>query len=160
MYLKVLDLWIKYTHYSRKWNLFVLTWTSIKEIKLFGKTLYTKTSDFFAQAQRPWLTGPAAPWHVGSSRSWARTRVPCIRRQTLNHCATREARSTIFIWKGKLWLFRLDFSLFGRYFLANEWSDHFKDSNWQYLLPLSFQVKITVSENLYLLLRAQQLPKT
>ncbi|XP_059999428.1 COMM domain-containing protein 10 isoform X2 [Lagenorhynchus albirostris] len=44
-----------------------------------------------AQAQRPWLTGLADPWHVGSSRTRARTRVPCIGRQTLNHCATREA---------------------------------------------------------------------
>uniref|UniRef100_A0A8C6ANB5 Ribosomal protein L8 n=1 Tax=Monodon monoceros TaxID=40151 RepID=A0A8C6ANB5_MONMO len=31
------------------------------------------------------------PWHVGSSRTGARTRVPCIGRRTLNHCATREA---------------------------------------------------------------------
>ena len=31
-----------------------------------------------------------APWHVGSSRTRARTRVPCIGRRTLNHCATRE----------------------------------------------------------------------
>ena len=44
-----------------------------------------------AQAQQPWLTGPAAPRHVGSSQARARTRVPCIGRQTLNHCATREA---------------------------------------------------------------------
>ena len=43
------------------------------------------------QAQRPWLTGPAAPRHVGSSWTGARTRVPCIGRRTLNHCATREA---------------------------------------------------------------------
>uniref|UniRef100_A0A8C6F8N6 Polycomb group ring finger 6 n=1 Tax=Monodon monoceros TaxID=40151 RepID=A0A8C6F8N6_MONMO len=43
------------------------------------------------QAQRPWLTGPAASRHVGSSRTRARTRVPCISRRTLNHCATREA---------------------------------------------------------------------
>ena len=35
--------------------------------------------------------GPAAPWHVGSSQTRARTRVPCIGRQILNHCATREA---------------------------------------------------------------------
>ena len=35
--------------------------------------------------------GPAAPRHVGSSQTRARTRVPCIGRQTLNHCATREA---------------------------------------------------------------------
>ena len=44
-----------------------------------------------AQAQQLWLTGPAAPWHVGSSRTRARTHVPCIGRQTLKHCATREA---------------------------------------------------------------------
>ena len=44
-----------------------------------------------AQAQQPWLTGPAAPRHVGSSQTRARTRVPCISRQILNHCTTREA---------------------------------------------------------------------
>ena len=44
-----------------------------------------------AQAQQLWLTGPAAPWHVGSSQTRARTHAPCISRQTLNHCATREA---------------------------------------------------------------------
>ena len=40
-----------------------------------------------------WLTGLVAPRHVGSSQTRARTRVPCIGRQTLNHCATREAPS-------------------------------------------------------------------
>ncbi|XP_060160003.1 radixin isoform X1 [Globicephala melas] len=50
-----------------------------------------------AQAQRPWPTGPAAPRHVGSSRTRARTRVPCIGRQTLNHCATREALGFVFV---------------------------------------------------------------
>uniref|UniRef100_A0A8C6F1F1 Uncharacterized protein n=1 Tax=Monodon monoceros TaxID=40151 RepID=A0A8C6F1F1_MONMO len=48
-----------------------------------------------AQAQRLWLTGPAAPRHVESSWTGARTHVPCISRQTLNHCATREAHSFI-----------------------------------------------------------------
>ena len=46
-----------------------------------------------AQAQSLWLTGPVAPRHVGSSQTRARTHVPCIGRQTLNHCATREAPS-------------------------------------------------------------------
>ena len=46
-----------------------------------------------AQAQQLWLTGLATPWHVGSSWTGARTGVPCIGRQTLNHCATREALS-------------------------------------------------------------------
>ena len=44
-----------------------------------------------AQAQYLWLTGLVAPWHVGSYQTRARTRVPCIGRQILNHCATREA---------------------------------------------------------------------
>ena len=44
-----------------------------------------------AQAQQLWLTGPVAPRHVGSSQARARTRVPCIGRWILNHCATREA---------------------------------------------------------------------
>ena len=38
-----------------------------------------------------WLTGPVALRHVGSSQTRARTRVPCIGRHILNHCATREA---------------------------------------------------------------------
>ena len=44
-----------------------------------------------AQAQQLWLTGPAAPRHVGSSQTRARTRVPRTSRQIPNHCATREA---------------------------------------------------------------------
>ena len=43
-----------------------------------------------------WRTGLAAPRHVGSSRTRARTRVPCTGRQTPNHCATREARDFFF----------------------------------------------------------------
>ena len=43
-----------------------------------------------------WLTGLVAPRHVGSSQTRARTRVPCIGRQTLNHCATREALYVLF----------------------------------------------------------------
>ena len=45
-----------------------------------------------AQAQQLWLTGLVAPWHVGSSQTRARTCVPCIGRQILTHCATREAQ--------------------------------------------------------------------
>ena len=43
-----------------------------------------------------WLTGPVAPRHLGSSQTRARTRVPSIGRQILNHCATREAPTFIF----------------------------------------------------------------
>ena len=34
--------------------------------------------------------GLAALWHVGSSQTRARTHVPCLGRQILNYCATRE----------------------------------------------------------------------
>ena len=45
-----------------------------------------------------WLTGLVALQHVGSSQTRARTHVPCISRQILNHCATREApRSLGFV---------------------------------------------------------------
>ena len=50
-----------------------------------------------AQAQQPWLTGPGTPRHVGSSQTRARTRVPCTSRQTLNHCATREAPKVMLL---------------------------------------------------------------
>ena len=50
-----------------------------------------------AQAQQLWLTGPVAPQHVGSSQTRAQTHVPCTGRQTLNHCATREAPTYSFI---------------------------------------------------------------
>ena len=41
-------------------------------------------------AQQLWLSGLVALWHVGSSQTRAWTHVPCIGRQILNHCATRE----------------------------------------------------------------------
>ena len=50
-----------------------------------------------AQAQSLWLTGPVVPRHVGSSQTRARTRVSCIGRQILNHCATREAPFFLFL---------------------------------------------------------------
>ena len=49
-----------------------------------------------AQAQQLWPTGPIAPRHAGSSQTRARTRVPRIGRQTLNHCATREAPKVVW----------------------------------------------------------------
>ena len=54
-----------------------------------------------AQAQQLWLMGPVAPRHVGSSQTRARTRVPCIGRQILNHCTTREAPTLHFFNEGK-----------------------------------------------------------
>ena len=40
--------------------------------------------------------GLVAPRHVGSSRTRARTCVPCVSRQILNHCATREVPFVLF----------------------------------------------------------------
>ena len=40
--------------------------------------------------------GLVAPWHVGSSQTRDRTRVPSVGRQILNHCATREVRELGF----------------------------------------------------------------
>ena len=45
--------------------------------------------------------GLVALRHVGSSWTRARTRVPCIGRRILNHCATREAPNVLL--KGPLW---------------------------------------------------------
>ena len=56
-----------------------------------------------AQAQQLWLGGLVAPRHVGSSQTRARTRVPCIGRQILNHCATREARHFYILLNGSFW---------------------------------------------------------
>ena len=39
--------------------------------------------------------GLVAPLHVGSSQTRAQTHVPCIGRWILNHCATREAPSSL-----------------------------------------------------------------
>ena len=49
------------------------------------------------QAQSLWHMGLVAPRHVGSSQTRARTSVPRIGRQTLNHCATREAPNLVFM---------------------------------------------------------------
>ena len=50
-----------------------------------------------AQPQQLWRTGLVALRHVGSSRTRAQTRVPCIGRQILNYCTTREVLRVSFI---------------------------------------------------------------
>ena len=66
------------------------------------------------QAQQSWLMGLVASRHVGSSQTRARTHVPCIGRQTLYHCATREARRwySFGIWKQQKLVLELKFSAF------------------------------------------------
>ena len=51
------------------------------------------------RAQYLWLTGLVAPRHVGSSQTRTRTRVPCIGRRILNHCATREVPGASVLYK-------------------------------------------------------------
>ena len=43
-----------------------------------------------------WCMGLAAPQHVGSSQARAWAHVPCIGRQILGHCATREVLEVSF----------------------------------------------------------------
>ena len=44
---------------------------------------------------------------MGSSQTRARTRVPCIGRQMLNHCATREAQPTVSFFFLRVFFFNL-----------------------------------------------------
>ena len=54
-----------------------------------------QTGSCSSQAHEWWHTGLAA-WHVGSSQTRDRTRVPCIGRQILNLQTTREAPESSF----------------------------------------------------------------
>ena len=63
-------------------------WHTVQQLWLAGSR---------AQAWQLWHTGLVAPQHVGSSRTRARTRVPCIGRQILNHCTTREVPGPRFL---------------------------------------------------------------
>ena len=58
--------------------------------------LERRLSSCSLRAQQLCRTGLVAPLHVGSSRTRDRTRVPCIGRWILNHCATTEAPFGIF----------------------------------------------------------------
>ena len=49
------------------------------------------------RGQTQWCMGLVALWHVGSSRTRNRTCVPCIGRQILNHCVTREVPNKQFL---------------------------------------------------------------
>ena len=60
------------------------------------RALECRLSSCGTRAQLLWHTGLVAPRHVGSSPTRDQTRVPCIGRQTLNHCATREVWLYIF----------------------------------------------------------------
>ena len=71
-----------------------------------------------AQAQQLWLTGLVASRHVGSSQTRARTRVPCIGRQTLNHCATGEA--LIFFYLSGFWFIHVN-ACISSSFIFIEW---------------------------------------
>ena len=58
---------------------------------LLQKSLHTGTKRWLhLRSMGSRRAGLVAPQHVGSSRTRARTHVPCFGRLILNHCATRE----------------------------------------------------------------------
>ena len=61
------------------------------------------------RSQQLWHTGLVAPQHVGSSWTRAQTHVPCIGRQILNHCATREVPICIFLIQTQSHLLKVNF---------------------------------------------------
>ena len=84
--------------YSSLWcTCFSLQWLPLLQSTGSRRTGFSSCgSDSRAQAQQLWCTGLVAPRHVGSSRTRARTHVPCIDRWILNHCATREVLHKLF----------------------------------------------------------------
>ena len=79
--------------FSLRWLLLLRStgsrWEASVVAALWAQQLWLAGSG--AQAQQLRCTRLVAPRHVGSSRTRARTRVPCIGRRILNHCTTREA---------------------------------------------------------------------
>ena len=57
---------------------------------------HTGFSSCGTQAQQLWRMGLVALQHVASSWTRDRTRVPCMGRQILNHCATSEVHGIFF----------------------------------------------------------------
>ena len=58
---------------------------------------HTGFSSCGTRAQYLWRTGLVSPQDVGSSQARDPTHVPCIGRQLLNHCATREFPQLLFL---------------------------------------------------------------
>ena len=48
------------------------------------------------RAQYSWCVGLVALWHMESSQTRGQTCVPCIGRQILIHCTTRDVQMNIF----------------------------------------------------------------
>ena len=100
-------------HFFKKINLFIYLWLCWVFVSVRGLSLVVASGGHSSSRcaglslSRPLLLrstgsrragsavvahGPSrSARHVGSSQTRARTRVPCIGRRTLNHCATREA---------------------------------------------------------------------
>ena len=57
-----------------------------------------------AQAQQLWYTDLVAPRPVGSSRTRARTHVPCTGRWILNRCASREVHKALLFLNFRFYL--------------------------------------------------------
>ena len=83
---------LRYAGFSLQWLLLLRSMGSrhagFSSCGMWAQQLWL--TGFRAQAQQLWRMGLVAPQHVGSSQTRAQTRVPCIGRRILNHCATRE----------------------------------------------------------------------
>ena len=77
--------------FSLRWLLLQSTGSRRLSFSTYGTwAQYLWLTGSRAQSQSLWRMGLVAPWHVESSRTRARTHVPCIGRWILNHCVTRE----------------------------------------------------------------------
>ena len=74
-----------------------------------------------------WRTGLAAPRHVGSSQTRARTHVARIGRRLLNHCTTREVHP-VYI-KNTINLFNIIFYIYRIYIYIEYMTEYSKTYN-------------------------------
>ena len=107
--------------------------------------------------------GLVAPRHVGSSRTRARTRVPCIGRQILNHCATRGALMICFhlfkfinscVYLGDTFICRYPFpsSVFSKF--STKYICHFRNNRKIFTFKVFSYCKLTLEKiNLFAILK-------
>ena len=103
-----------------------------------------------AQAQQLWCTGLVAPRHVGSSRTRAQARVPCIDRRFLNHCAIREAPEFSLLFGSKYFLIsNLIYSLTQRLIRSMVLNFEMYVVFLVIFMPLSSSLIVLYSENIH-----------
>ena len=79
--------------------LFIYFWLCWVSVAVHRPSLVSASRGYsHCGARASHCSGLVALQHVGSSWTRARTRVPCIGRRILNHCATREVPPLFLIW--------------------------------------------------------------